>query len=528
MGLYLNKGNTAFREIRNRDYIDKSGMIAVINDTIDTYYRCTCVTRPRRFGKSFAAKMLCAYYDKSCDSSALFDDLEIAKDPGYKEHLNKYNVIYLCMTDFIVANRSTDVVAAMEEKVVKDLSRTYECLDFNMTLPEAMETIYLNVREKFIFIIDEWDAFLRDSKISDDSKEEYLNLLRVLFKGGSTEEIIAAVYMTGILPIKKYGSHSALSDFNEYDIMSPDIFVEYTGFTEKEVKILCRKHNMNFEEMRAWYDGYEFKGVSALYNPSSVMQAIRRKSFGNYWKKSETINVLKHYINMNFDGLKDSIINLLAGEKVDVEIGNFNNDISEITSKDDALTLLIHLGYLACNVVENDTDTVLSYIPNREIMSEFKTAVKNSSWGWPTRLLQKSDDVIRATFDRNAKSVANLLDDIHMDQTSNLTYNNEESLYHVIAMAYLNTDFYYTKIRELPTGKGFADIAFLPVKNTDKPAMLVELKYDKTAEGAIQQIKEKNYVQSLEHYKNNLLLVGINYDKKTKKHECIIEKYSEV
>ncbi|MCD8038687.1 MAG: ATP-binding protein [Lachnospiraceae bacterium] len=523
MGIYLNPGNEGFKAIRKGIYVDKTGMIDYINGTIcDASCRMTCFSRPRRFGKSFAAKMLCAYYDKSCDSHGLFDDLEIAEKPSYEEHLNKYDVICLDITYFIsISQDIKNIISDIQISVIKELREKYGDLiaEDEKILPNALVSVSKETGNKFIVIIDEWDALFRETKDDDALQKEYVQLLRGLFKGGaSTDLTIAAAYMTGILPIKKYGTQSALTDFREFTMTRPAKLARYVGFTEEEVKALCEKSQMNFEDMRAWYDGYSFGGINHIYNPNSVMNALRNEEIQNYWTMSESFESLKGYIGMNFDGLKDAIITMLGGASVRMKIGTFQNDITSFGSKDDVLTLLVHLGYLGYDAENNK-----AYIPNAEVAAAFEDATSGKEWGTVGSAIADSEDLLDATLECDSDAVAEALENIHSDVSSVLQYNNEASLSCAITIAYYTARRFYEIIRELPTGKGFADLAFVPRRNVNKPAMIVELKYNKDADSAIRQIHEKRYDGALKDYTGNMLLVGINYDKETKKHSCVIE-----
>ena len=521
MGMYVNIGNAGFRSIRKGLYVDKSGLIAFINRTLGTKDKLTCVSRPRRFGKSFATQMLCAYYDRNCDSRELFSDLEIAKDKTFEENLNKFDVIYLDITWFISTVKNIkDTVSYLQDQVIQELCSIYSFAGEEHSLPIVLAQIAETAGCKFIIIIDEWDALFREAKDDTDLQKEYIQLLRGLFKSSLTDKMIEAVYMTGILPIKKYGTQSALTDFREYTMIQPKKLAKYVGFTEKEVKDLCRENDMDFEEARRWYDGYSFSKEHSVYSPNSVIQAISNEEWGDYWTETETYESLKYYIGMNEDGLKDAIISMLGGVRCKINTRTFQNDMSNLKSRDDVLTLLVHLGYLAYDSTQKEV-----YIPNQEVADEFRNAVEYSGWEGVSAALQASESLLEATIRGDAETVAKGIDEVHSANTSVLAYNSEQALSCVITIAYYVARKDYTLIRELPAGKGFADIAFLPRKHTNKPALIVELKWDKSAQGAICQIKDKQYVGALEEYADNLLMVGINYDKTNKKHECIIEKY---
>lgn len=522
MGMYLNIGNAGFRSVRKGLYVDKSGLISFINSTLGTKDKLTCVSRPRRFGKSFATQMLCAYYDKSCDSRDLFCDLEIAKDPMFEEFLNRYDVIYLDITWFISTVKDIkNMVEYLQDQVINELCGVHPSAKKEDSLPMMLARIAELTGRRFIIIIDEWDALFREVKENTDLQKEYLQLLRGLFKSSLTDKMIEGAYMTGILPIKKYGTQSALTDFREYTMLQPKKLAEYVGFTESEVKSLCEQHGMDFDDAKKWYDGYSFSRVKSVYSPNSVVQAISNEEFGDYWTETETYESLKFYIGLNEDRLKDAIISMLGGGRCRINTRTFQNDMSSIKSKDDVLTLLVHLGYLAYDSVKKEV-----HIPNQEVADEFKNAVEYSGWEGISAALQASEDLLNATLQGNAQAVAKGIDIIHQANTSILAYNDENALSCVITIAYYAAQKDYTLIRELPAGKGFADIVFWPGKYTDKPALIIELKWNQSAQGAIAQIEEKNYAGVLDSYAGELLMVGINYDKESKKHECIIRKYN--
>ena len=301
---------------------------------------------------------------------------------------------------------------------------------------------------------------------------------------------------------------------------SPGGIAKYIGFTEAEVKVLCKEHDMPFTEMKKWYDGYYLNRVGHVYSPNSVMEAINNEEFQNYWSQTETYESLKVYIEMDFDGLKQRIVEMLGGARIKIEVGSFQNDMTTFHCADDVLTLLIHMGYLAY-----DSKTEKAFIPNEEVRSAFVLAIRNRGWDEVYKAIENSEKLLKATLAMNETAVAKMLQDVHMQNSSSLVYNNEVSLASIIQLAYYTAAKEYTIIRELPAGEGFADMVFIPKRTSKKPALVVELKWDKSAEGAISQIKDKKYVTALEEYKGNILLVGINYDRKTKEHQCKIEKY---
>lgn len=525
MGKYFNVGNAGFESIRKGTYIDKTGMIALINNTLGTMDKMTCVSRPRRFGKSFAAKMLCAYYDKSCDSRNLFKDLEIARDPSFESHLNRYPVIYLDITEFtsaaFVKGQMQNVVSNLERSVIDELAEAYPELERQEHLPDMLFQIADTTRQKFIFIIDEWDALFREAKEDELQQEMYIRLLRGLFKNsGTTDKMIVAAYLTGILPIKKYGTQSAMTYFREYTMLSPQKMAKYVGFTEEEVRALCTQADLNFKEMKQWYDGYSFNRVKSVYNPNSVMGAVRSGEIGNYWTQSESYASLQFYIDMDEDGLRQAITQMLGGNAVKIDSGTFQNDMTTIKSKDDVLTLLVHLGYLAY-----DSERKTTAIPNEEVRQEFVRAVTTGKHTALAKLIRNSEYLLEATLNQDEEAVAAAIEEAHKAGTAPTFYNNEQALRSVIRLAYISSIDDFLQIEELPSGHGYADVVFFPKKSSPLPLMIVELKWNQTKDGALNQIKQRDYPQALQAYGGAMLLVGINYDASSKKHTCKIEKY---
>ena len=524
MGIYLNPGNSGFKTVRNSRYVDKSGLIRLINDTIGTTQKLSCVSRPRRFGKSFAAKMMCAYYDKTCDSSALFDDLAIARDKSYREHLNKYDVIYLDVTGVIGTTGKEDIVSFIKRNVTRELTKAYPGLVVRESFLDTLSNAVELAGNKFIMIIDEWDALIREEKNQPEIQREYLEFLCSLFENSDiTDKVFAAAYMTGILPIKKDGSQSFVPDFEEYSILFPSRFAEYVGFTENEVIKLCNEYHSDFSMMKQWYDGYILENVGTVYNPYSVMKAIYNDDFDSYWTETSSAASLMDYISLNFDGLSRTITELIGGGEAKVDTNGFSNDMITFRNRDDVLTLLIHLGYLTYN---KETEQV--HIPNEEIRKEFARTIRDVKRDETIRRVRESEQLICDTVFRNADAVAAQIEKIHGEEAS-LYYSNEQALRSVIKRAYFSYADEYLKFEELPAGDGYADIVYLPKKDSPVPALVIELKWNKSAKGAIEQIKDKHYPDAIKDYGGEILLVGINYDKDApagkRKHTCVIEQY---
>ncbi|MCI8784129.1 MAG: AAA family ATPase [Dorea sp.] len=481
MGIYLNPGNIGFEQICRGEYIDKTGLIRLVNQRIGGPNNLLCISRPRRFGKSYAAKMLCAYYDCSCDSHHLFAKRNIGKAKSYRTYLNQYNVIYLDITGFISAAKRQgiplrDVPNMIVGTIHEELMLQAPELPWQKSLTDCLVRYVEKPEGKsFIFIIDEWDA---------------------------------------------NGSQSAISDFQEYSILNPDQFAEFTGFTEREVRKLCKKNKMDFEKVKAWYDGYDFHEVGSIYNPFSVVRAMEAAECRSFWRESSAAESLKTYINMDFDGMQEMVSRLITGEEIEVDTWSFQNDFQTFRSRDDILTLLTHLGYLTYRKSEHTVR-----IPNEEVRNEFRNILKgndvNPKW---MELIRRSRKLLDDTVAGNGDAVARAIEEIRKEQYAPVYYNNELALRAVIKFAYIVTFGQYVKIEELPSGKGIADVVFIPKRLTKLPAMVVELKWNKTSGGAIRQIKDKGYPEVLKDYGGEILLIGINYDERTKIHTCEIEK----
>lgn len=385
MGLYLNPGNESFAKLVKSDtYVDKTGLIVYMNNRIDKEKHLIASSRPRRFGKTIAARMLTAYYSRGCDSRDIFKQLEIAKDSSYEQHLNKYDVICLDIQWMrgIALGKIRDgekitVLGYIQSEVLRELRQEYPMYvqEEENSLAAALAKINAETKQQFVIIIDEWDCLFREDKDQLVLQSEYINFLRGIFKGGPADEFVKLAYITGILPVKKYGTQSALNNFRELTMTAPGGIAKYIGFTEAEVKNLCREHNMPFTEMQRWYDGYYLSRIGHIYSPNSVMEAIDNEDFQTYWSQTETYESLKIYIAMDFDGLKQKVVDMLGGASCKIDVESFQNDMTTFHSSDDVLTLLIHLGYLAY-----DSKTAEAFIPNEEVRSAFVLALKNEGW----------------------------------------------------------------------------------------------------------------------------------------------------
>lgn len=551
MGTYLNPGTVLFRECtKSKIYVDKTGLIEYTNEWLNTENKFVCVSRPRRFGKSMSLKMLAAYYSRGCDSRELFRPYRISRSD--ETNRNRYDTLLIDMqgilgsvlnepqtqkdleefyqqlpqvTDARLATLQHPLLTGVQRLLIRDLRENEDCARYisedETSLGNALLTVYKNTGRQFILLIDEWDCVFRNYETDHLLQDKYIGLLRDLFKNAALLPVFALVYLTGILPIRRYGTQSALNNFTEYTFLNPMRLAEFSGFTEAEVRSLCVDYQVDFEEMSRWYNGYSFKRAGRIYNPRSVVCAIENEEFGSFWTATGTYESVKKVIDRNFDGLKEKIISMLGNGRCKINVSKFQNDMVTFHSCDDVLTLLIHLGYLGY-----DSEKKEVYIPNREIRDEFVNAIDGSKWTQTHAAILHSEELLEATLACDGRAVASCIEKVHEDNTAILTYNSENALSCVIQLAYYQAQDHYMILREMPSGKGFADVVFLPRKGSDLPALVVELKWMQTAQTALDQIRERRYGESLSSYCGEVLLVAISYDKESgsKQHHCIIER----
>ena len=556
MGTYLNPGSQSYQmTVNSKIYIDKTEMLQYLNSLVNTQQRFVSVSRPRRFGKSIAADMICAYYDREAKSRELFEKRLLAKcEPiiagnqtiTWDGYLGKYDVIRIVMTDFIKSDIGVpEALAKLKGRILDELNEAYPDVKYDENdFLYSLDKFYRKTGYQFVIVIDEWDFVFRERKEDKDGQKHYLDFLRDWMKD---KAYIALAYMTGILPIKKYGKHSALNMFTEYSMMFPREMAPYTGFTEAEVERKCIEYGRDYERMKAWYDGYVVSDIIPpdpehkeqkstgkmpepirypLYSPLSVVEATTTGIIKNYWNKTENYEALADYIGKNLDGLKDAVALLMDGGRLRIDTSTYQNDMTTFTGRDDVLSLLIHLGYLGYDDEKSEV-----FIPNCEILDEFKSSTKDREWVDAFASFRTSLELVKSTWAEDAEKVAELLEKAH-NRADNKTYNDEAALSYAILYAYYAAEKYYTMLPELDTGKGYADRVYIPrPQYADKPVLIIELKYEKDADGAIAQIKRQQYPDRLETYKGNILLVGINYNKDAKNtgtdykhHTCEIDR----
>ena len=528
-------------------FVDKTEFIEKMSSKINTQNRFIAITRPRRFGKTVTADMLLAYYSKGYAGQNIFDKLEIANKPSFAEHLNKYNVLYIDMNsikDRYISYKSDksiyiesidDIVDFLQYIVIRELKDNKEYAEQinndpligKKSLSSALNVICKYTGEKFIFIMDEWDLIYRDYRKDNTLQEKFIEFLRGLFKSSSGQACFALAYLTGILPIKKYNSQSALNCFDEYNMLAPGNYATYFGFTEEEVAQIVKSHDykVSHQDLKEWYEGYKIKGID-IYNPNSVCKAVSRNECISYWSGTSSNEEVINLINMNFDGIKDDIIHLIEGSTIQFSCTTFQNDMVSIKTKDDIFSLLVCLGYLGC--ADDGGDYRLAYVPNKEIRTALSSLVKAQPWFNSMPIIERSQSLFEAITTLDANKAAEIITEIHNSpNVSLLTYNREESMvFCLISGLMWQTEREYEVFRELQSGKGSADLIYVPKRNIHLPILLIEFKYGQSADDALYQIKEKEYFSRYidGDYPNDVLLIGINYNPKTKEHQCLIEK----
>ena len=550
MGNILNpvKDNSFIGLVKAKDsrvFVDKTDFIVKTNALLNTDGKFIAITRPRRFGKTVTAHMLSAYYSKGYVGQNIFDKLEIADKPSFVEHLNKYNVINIDMNSvdgrFDVYSRNkqkiegvNDLVDYFEYLIINELKSSNEFSDTlvkhqiqNIGLLEAIMAITQDLNIKFVFIMDEWDLVYREYRNDEYLQKKFIKLLKNLFKSDDGQKCFALAYLTGILPIKKYNSQSALNVFKEYNMLRPVPYEEYFGFTEEEIAEIVKlpQCKISHKELKEWYEGYKLNGKD-IYNPNSVVSSISDGICQSYWSGTSSNEEVVNLINMNFDGIKDDIIHLIEGSTIQFSCTTFQNDMVSIKTKDDIFSLLVCLGYLGC--VDDGGDYRLAYVPNKEIRTALSSIVKSQPWFNSMPIIERSKSLFEAITTLDANKIANIITEIHNSpNVSLLTYNREESMvFCLISGLMWQTEREYEVFRELQSGKGSADLIYVPKRNMHLPILLIEFKYGQSAEEAMNQIKEKEYFRRYidGDYPNDVLLIGINYNPKTKNHQCLIEK----
>ena len=550
MGNILNpvKDNSFIGLVKAKDsrvFVDKTDFIEKTNALLNTDGKFIAITRPRRFGKTVTAHMLSAYYSKGYVGQNIFDKLEIADKPSFVEHLNKYNVLYIDMNsikDKYISYKADssfyiegvdDLVDFLQFIVIQELKQNQEYADQINNAPlvgkksllSALEVVCKYTSEKFIFIMDEWDLICREYRNEPILLEKFIEVMRGLFKSDDGQACFALAYLTGILPIKKYNSQSALNVFKEYNMLRPVPYEEYFGFTEEDVAKIVKlpQCKLTHQELKEWYEGYKLNGKD-IYNPNSVVSAISDGICQSYWSGTSSNEEVVRLINMDFDGVKNDILNLIEGDEVTFSWANFQNDMVTIKDKNDVFSLLVCLGYLGCSETKNQFRKV-AYVPNTEIKAVLMDIVREQNWYERMETIKRSENLLKAIRELDGTTVATIIQELHNSSAvSLLDYNDEESLTYCVMTGLLwSTLDDYSYHREEQAGKGRVDLVYEPITRRH-PLILIEFKYDDSAEEAIAQIKKQEYFKRYIGQYRDIIIVGINYSTKTKDHQCLIEK----
>jgi len=537
-----------FREsVHSPYYVDKSLLLSVLSSRIGTREKYICVTRPRRFGKTSAAEMIAAFYLKDLDPSDLFDSLAVSNDPKAMKHFQKYNVITMDMSRF---PKECDCYEIYIDFIVSCLQKELEA-KFLKFEPKEELWDYLNRLSdetseggneddtSFIFVIDEWDAVLHEEFMREGDKRSYLAFLSALLKG---QPYVTLAYMTGVLPIAKYTSGSALNMFEEYNVASSPLFCEYFGFSDAEVDELFERYLNNCanvtspiipsfsrDELRDWYDGYSGYGSTSIYNPRSIVSALQNNLVSSYWTNTGPFDEVSNTIQENVDAIREDIVHLVAGERIKTKVREFSATSASSTTKEELFSRMVVFGFLTSLTAVEPNATVEVWIPNKELLLQFQEALNRKEMGYVYHLAQESSRLLKATLQRDSETIVSILKSAHDQEIPLLRYNNEGDLGALISLMYLSARDTYEMRREDKAGGGFADITFVP-KNSTQTGFIVELKKDATPKAAISQIRKRGYlarfgpdIAGIMRTTGEVLAVGITYNSKTKTHSCKIE-----
>lgn len=521
MSIYLNTDTALenYKKLSNSKYfVDKSKIISSLNEIIDTSDCYVCITKPRRFGKSSVLNMLGAYYTKEINSRYIFDKLLISKCKSYLKHINKYNVISISLNKIPEEGKTyEDYISMIRKCLINDIKEQYPSIDINKYY--AISDMLTATKEKFIFIIDEWD-YIFSHNLYEENQSDFLEFLRNLLKD---KPYVSLCYMTGVLPIKKYSVGSALNMFNEYTFLKDRLYSHYFGFTEEEVIELCKLENsVEYKELAEWYNGYITPNGIRIYNPRSVVIALRNGYCDNYWTSTGAMDEVLYYLKYNIADVRNDVIEMVARNPIDIIIDEeYRAGQGNPRTRKEIYSAMIVYGFLS--YYEGRIT-----IPNKELMKEFERALRDESFGIVSDMLSKSERILKATLQGDSVTVAKAIDDIHNSEIPILKYNDENSLSCVITLAYLHARNYYKIEREEKSGKGYADFMFHPRKNGEI-AFILELKMNESVDNAIRQIQEKEYAKKFikENENKKILAVAICYNSKNKEHECKIIEIKE-
>lgn len=539
MGSYLNSTTpyTLYKsESLSPYFVDKTLMLRELFPYVNAGNRHICVTRPRRFGKTIAANMISAFFQRGQDSGDIFEGLKISQVDGYRKYKNQYNVIRIDFSKMPKNCMSYEqYIERIEELLIEDIKTAYPKAGINEddAVGDILENIFAQYDgEKFIFVLDEWDFIFHRDFINENDKEKYVAFLSNLLKD---RPYVILSYMTGILPIAKYSSGSELNMFAEFTMVNSPMFGEYFGFTDDEVDDLYKRYIVECDRqhkeksvtrkgLRDWYNGYYTKSGERVYNPRSVVFALQFNNLANYWTSSGPYDEIYYYIRNNISDVRDDLALMISGESVTAKIQEYAATSMNLSTRDEIYSAMVVYGFL-------------SYlngrvcIPNRELMEKFdELLVKNESLGYVYRLAKESEKMLKATLAGDTLTMERILEFAHNTEVPLLSYNHETELSAIVNLVYLAARDSYRVEREDKAGTGYVDFIFYPY-DTTADCIILELKVDHTPDEAIAQIKEKKYALKFmpklagqKIYTGRILAVGISYWRDNKKHNCKVEE----
>lgn len=529
MGRYLNSSTSYIlykSEMMKPYFIDKTMLLSELFPFLEFGNTYICITRPRRFGKTMAANMIAAFLGRRKSIEGMFESLNISQNKEYTKYRNRYDVIFINFSKIPRECHSyQDYIDRIEENLIRDLKKAYPNVEIyeENSAADALETIFEEYEQRFVFVFDEWDFIFDKDFIKDEDKKQYILFLSNLLKD---RPYVIMAYMTGILPIAKYSSESELNMFWEYNMTSDAKYNEYFGFTDNEVDELFERYKHNNEntqilrhDLKTWYDGYTTKSGKKIYNPRSVVLALTNNNIGNYWTSSGPYDEILYYIKKNIDDIQNDLALMISGEPVQVKIHEYAATAMRLETKSEIFSAMVVYGFLSY-------EDGKVRIPNKELMNKFEDMVqKEESLGYVYYLAKESGRMLQATLAEDTKVMEDILEYAHNIGTPILSYNDETELSVIINLIYLSARSKYRVERENKAGKGFVDYIFYP-ENKNDPEIILELKVDHSPWKALKQIVDKGYklkFQGKLKTDHKILGVGISYDKKTKKYSCVTQ-----
>ncbi|KAG4086204.1 hypothetical protein H8356DRAFT_1373450 [Neocallimastix lanati (nom. inval.)] len=581
MGIYVDSaiGYDEFEILYQSEYfVDKSNIIRKFNKLLQKNKRYICISKPRRFGKSSIANMIIAYYSKINNErdkeklKKIFDNLNISKEENiesetitnntrdletentsfkkkklsYEETQGKYHTIYLNFSDIKDYEKLTlnEYLSILDNEIMNELDDIFKIHEIkeNIILSKYLSNLYCKTKEKFIFVIDEWDyIFEEDILFTANDRNIYVSYLNDLLKD---KPYVAFAYMTGILTPAKGTTQSKLNFFTEYSMLEDNQYYEYFRFTEKEVHKLCLENKkLNYGDLEKRYNGYLSNTGEKIFNPLSITSALMNNEIRNYWTKTGNFYEVKNHINFNINGVKEEFLKLILHEKIKIKLRGYGADNKHIRyknknikrndqeknnneeMKNEMYSSMVVYGFLTYDIKKEEV-----FIPNVELFEKFDEVFKNNNdFGIYKDLISNSKKILEATLSKDTKTVCDIIKNIQKKYSALDNYYKHVSLSYVIQFAYIDAQSTHDIKKETKAGKGKADFIFYPKDKYNGTVIIIELKVGESANSAIQQIYDEQYYFGLKNkgYQGKVLLVGINFTKLNKEYSCIIEEYDE-